>query len=45
MWVLQVAEYLFDKGLFDLIVPHNPLKGVLSEYKEEANPTNLNDFY
>ncbi|KAG6579350.1 Acetyl-coenzyme A carboxylase carboxyl transferase subunit beta, chloroplastic, partial [Cucurbita argyrosperma subsp. sororia] len=27
----QVAEYLFDKGLFDLIVPRNPLKGVLSE--------------
>ncbi|KAI4295072.1 hypothetical protein MLD38_040657 [Melastoma candidum] len=27
----QVAEYLFHKGLFDLIVPCNPLKGVLSE--------------
>nr|YP_010420538.1 acetyl-CoA carboxylase carboxyltransferase beta subunit [Touchardia latifolia]USG54257.1 acetyl-CoA carboxylase carboxyltransferase beta subunit [Touchardia latifolia] len=27
----QVAEYLFDKGLFDPIVPRNPLKGVLSE--------------
>ncbi|KAK7370275.1 hypothetical protein VNO78_37885 [Psophocarpus tetragonolobus] len=27
----QVAEYLFDKGLFDSIVPRNPLKGVLSE--------------
>nr|YP_009751915.1 acetyl-CoA carboxylase subunit beta [Cyclanthera pedata]QIT04733.1 acetyl-CoA carboxylase subunit beta [Cyclanthera pedata]QWQ50069.1 acetyl-CoA carboxylase carboxyltransferase beta subunit [Cyclanthera pedata] len=27
----QAAEYLFDKGLFDLIVPRNPLKGVLSE--------------
>nr|YP_010834773.1 acetyl-CoA carboxylase beta subunit [Melastoma penicillatum]YP_010834858.1 acetyl-CoA carboxylase beta subunit [Melastoma sanguineum]WFQ82220.1 acetyl-CoA carboxylase beta subunit [Melastoma malabathricum subsp. normale]WFQ82305.1 acetyl-CoA carboxylase beta subunit [Melastoma penicillatum]WFQ82390.1 acetyl-CoA carboxylase beta subunit [Melastoma sanguineum] len=27
----QVAEYLFHKGLFDLIVPRNPLKGVLSE--------------
>nr|YP_010729078.1 acetyl-CoA carboxylase subunit beta [Trimezia steyermarkii]WEA82057.1 acetyl-CoA carboxylase subunit beta [Trimezia steyermarkii] len=28
---LQVAEYSFHKGLFDLIVPRNPLKGVLSE--------------
>nr|YP_010312642.1 acetyl-CoA carboxylase carboxyltransferase beta subunit [Pellionia scabra]ULF47663.1 acetyl-CoA carboxylase carboxyltransferase beta subunit [Pellionia scabra] len=28
---VQVAEYLFDKGLFDPIVPRNPLKGVLSE--------------
>nr|YP_010419805.1 acetyl-CoA carboxylase carboxyltransferase beta subunit [Leucosyke puya]USG53505.1 acetyl-CoA carboxylase carboxyltransferase beta subunit [Leucosyke puya] len=27
----QVAEYLFHKGLFDPIVPRNPLKGVLSE--------------
>nr|YP_010420622.1 acetyl-CoA carboxylase carboxyltransferase beta subunit [Urera baccifera]USG54341.1 acetyl-CoA carboxylase carboxyltransferase beta subunit [Urera baccifera]USG98128.1 acetyl-CoA carboxylase carboxyltransferase beta subunit [Urera baccifera] len=27
----QVAEYLFDKGLFDPIVPRNPLKAVLSE--------------
>nr|AVV66112.1 acetyl-CoA carboxylase subunit beta [Asarum sieboldii var. sieboldii]AVV66232.1 acetyl-CoA carboxylase subunit beta [Asarum megacalyx] len=27
----QVAEYLFQKGLFDLIVPRNPLKGVLGE--------------
>nr|AKD01575.1 acetyl-CoA carboxylase [Fallopia multiflora var. ciliinervis] len=27
----QEAEYLFDKGLFDPIVPRNPLKGVLSE--------------
>nr|UTQ75293.1 acetyl-CoA carboxylase carboxyltransferase beta subunit [Thladiantha nudiflora] len=27
----QAAEYLFHKGLFDLIVPRNPLKGVLSE--------------
>nr|WOK03302.1 acetyl-CoA carboxylase carboxyltransferase beta subunit [Cornus hongkongensis subsp. gigantea] len=27
----QAAEYLFQKGLFDLIVPRNPLKGVLSE--------------
>nr|YP_010286970.1 acetyl-CoA carboxylase carboxyltransferase beta subunit [Limnobium laevigatum]UKT61006.1 acetyl-CoA carboxylase carboxyltransferase beta subunit [Limnobium laevigatum] len=27
----QEAEYLFDKGLFDSIVPRNPLKGVLSE--------------
>nr|YP_009751999.1 acetyl-CoA carboxylase subunit beta [Cionosicys macranthus]QIT05240.1 acetyl-CoA carboxylase subunit beta [Cionosicys macranthus] len=27
----QETEYLFTKGLFDLIVPRNPLKGVLSE--------------
>nr|QBK50709.1 acetyl-CoA carboxylase carboxyltransferase beta subunit [Urophysa rockii] len=27
----QEAEYLFDKGLFDPIVPRNPLKGVLGE--------------
>nr|YP_010942778.1 acetyl-CoA carboxylase carboxyltransferase beta subunit [Polygonum cognatum]WLS54094.1 acetyl-CoA carboxylase carboxyltransferase beta subunit [Polygonum cognatum] len=27
----QEAEYLFDKGLFDLIVPRNLLKGILSE--------------
>nr|WKF49915.1 acetyl-CoA carboxylase carboxyltransferase beta [Iris boissieri] len=27
----QAAEYSFQKGLFDLIVPRNPLKGVLSE--------------
>ncbi|KAK4733694.1 hypothetical protein R3W88_007955 [Solanum pinnatisectum] len=27
----QAAEYLFQKGLFDLIVPHNLLKSVLSE--------------
>nr|YP_010938996.1 acetyl-CoA carboxylase subunit beta [Phylica pubescens]WLE73816.1 acetyl-CoA carboxylase subunit beta [Phylica pubescens] len=27
----QVAEYLFDKGLFDPIVPRNLLKDVLSE--------------
>nr|YP_009527325.1 acetyl-CoA carboxylase carboxyltransferase beta subunit [Ranzania japonica]AYA72699.1 acetyl-CoA carboxylase carboxyltransferase beta subunit [Ranzania japonica] len=27
----QSAEYLFQKGLFDPIVPRNPLKGVLSE--------------
>nr|YP_010884154.1 acetyl-CoA carboxylase beta subunit [Helleborus lividus]WIW41827.1 acetyl-CoA carboxylase beta subunit [Helleborus lividus] len=27
----QEAEYLFHKGLFDLIVPRNLLKGVLSE--------------
>ncbi|TXG63977.1 hypothetical protein EZV62_010971 [Acer yangbiense] len=26
----QAAEYLFHKGLFDPIVPRNPLKGVLS---------------
>nr|YP_007476056.1 acetyl-CoA carboxylase carboxyltransferase beta subunit [Dasypogon bromeliifolius]AGE93121.1 acetyl-CoA carboxylase carboxyltransferase beta subunit [Dasypogon bromeliifolius] len=28
---LQASEYLFHKGLFDPIVPRNPLKGVLSE--------------
>nr|QXO04730.1 acetyl-CoA carboxylase carboxyl transferase [Hetaeria youngsayei] len=28
---LQVAENSFDKGLFDPIVPRNPLKGVLNE--------------
>nr|YP_009158438.1 acetyl-CoA carboxylase beta subunit [Dioon spinulosum]AFS64450.1 acetyl-CoA carboxylase beta subunit [Dioon spinulosum]BAR93644.1 acetyl-CoA carboxylase beta subunit [Dioon spinulosum] len=28
---LQVAEHLFDHGLFDLIVPRSLLKGVLSE--------------
>jgi len=27
----QETEYLFEKGLFDLIVPRNPLKSVLSE--------------
>nr|QWW89746.1 acetyl-CoA carboxylase carboxyltransferase beta subunit [Arenga micrantha] len=27
----QAVEYLFHKGLFDPIVPRNPLKGVLSE--------------
>ena len=27
----QAAEYLFHKGLFDPIVPRNPLEGVLSE--------------
>nr|UTQ76640.1 AccD [Zehneria sp. PEBO4401] len=27
----QAAEYLFQKGLFDLIVPRNLLKGVVSE--------------
>nr|YP_011031375.1 acetyl-CoA carboxylase carboxyltransferase beta subunit [Warburgia ugandensis]WQT73274.1 acetyl-CoA carboxylase carboxyltransferase beta subunit [Warburgia ugandensis] len=27
----QAAEYSFEKGLFDSIVPRNPLKGVLSE--------------
>nr|YP_009442240.1 acetyl-CoA carboxylase beta subunit [Iodes cirrhosa]ATN95294.1 acetyl-CoA carboxylase beta subunit [Iodes cirrhosa] len=27
----QEAEYLFQKGLFDLIVPRNPLKNVLRE--------------
>nr|YP_010581329.1 acetyl-CoA carboxylase carboxyltransferase beta subunit [Roridula gorgonias]UZT27650.1 acetyl-CoA carboxylase carboxyltransferase beta subunit [Roridula gorgonias] len=28
---LQETEYLFEKGLFDLIIPRNPLKNVLSE--------------
>ena len=28
---LQETEYLFEKGLFDLIVPRNLLKSVLSE--------------
>ena len=28
---LQEAEYSFEKGLLDSIVPRNPLKGVLSE--------------
>nr|UDY69387.1 acetyl-CoA carboxylase beta subunit [Melicope vitiflora] len=27
----QAAEFLFHKGLFDPIIPRNPLKGVLSE--------------
>lgn len=27
----QAAEFLFHKGLFDQIVPRNPLKGVLNE--------------
>nr|MBN8156817.1 acetyl-CoA carboxylase carboxyl transferase subunit beta [Vibrio vulnificus] len=27
----QAAEFLFQKGLFDLIVPRNLLKGVLNE--------------
>nr|ATV98176.1 acetyl-CoA carboxylase carboxyltransferase beta [Lecythis ampla] len=27
----QESEYLFEQGLFDLIVPRNPLKSVLSE--------------
>nr|QXO02839.1 acetyl-CoA carboxylase carboxyl transferase [Cheirostylis montana] len=31
---LQVAEYSFDQGLFDLIVPRNLLKGVLHELFE-----------
>nr|YP_010480238.1 acetyl-CoA carboxylase beta subunit [Berberis pinnata]UVJ68213.1 acetyl-CoA carboxylase beta subunit [Berberis pinnata] len=35
----QSAEYLFDKGLFDPIVPRNPLKGVLSELFQ------LHDFF
>nr|UFY98295.1 acetyl-CoA carboxylase carboxyltransferase beta subunit [Berberis diaphana] len=35
----QSAEYLFDKGLFDPIVPRNLLKGVLSELFQ------LHDFF
>nr|YP_010471647.1 acetyl-CoA carboxylase carboxyltransferase beta subunit [Didymoplexis pallens]UVG41003.1 acetyl-CoA carboxylase carboxyltransferase beta subunit [Didymoplexis pallens] len=31
---LQVTEFLFQKGLFDLIVPRNLLKGVLAELFE-----------
>ena len=27
----QADDYLFHKGLFDPIIPHNTLKGVLSE--------------
>ncbi|MFQ6641544.1 hypothetical protein Gotur_014776, partial [Gossypium turneri] len=30
-YIAFAAEYLFHKGLFDPIVPRNPLKGVLSE--------------
>nr|YP_010480437.1 acetyl-CoA carboxylase beta subunit [Mahonia shenii]UVJ68412.1 acetyl-CoA carboxylase beta subunit [Mahonia shenii] len=35
----QSAEYLFDKGLFDPIIPRNPLKDVLSELFQ------LHDFF
>ncbi|KAK7231357.1 hypothetical protein RIF29_48057 [Crotalaria pallida] len=35
----QAAEYLFHKGLFDSIVPRNPLKRVLSELFQ------LHDFF
>nr|YP_010479238.1 acetyl-CoA carboxylase beta subunit [Mahonia bodinieri]YP_010479638.1 acetyl-CoA carboxylase beta subunit [Berberis fordii]YP_010479938.1 acetyl-CoA carboxylase beta subunit [Berberis japonica]QDA22394.1 acetyl-CoA carboxylase beta subunit [Berberis fortunei]UVJ67113.1 acetyl-CoA carboxylase beta subunit [Mahonia bodinieri]UVJ67513.1 acetyl-CoA carboxylase beta subunit [Berberis fordii]UVJ67813.1 acetyl-CoA carboxylase beta subunit [Berberis japonica] len=35
----QTAEYLFDKGLFDPIIPRNPLKDVLSELFQ------LHDFF
>nr|YP_010513904.1 acetyl-CoA carboxylase beta subunit [Platycyamus regnellii]UXL85475.1 acetyl-CoA carboxylase beta subunit [Platycyamus regnellii] len=35
----QTAEYLFQKGLFDSIVPRNSLKGVLSELFQ------LHDFF
>nr|WRK68204.1 acetyl-CoA carboxylase subunit beta [Viburnum molle] len=40
----QAAEYLFQKGLFDLIVPRNPLKSVLSELFQlhAFFPLNLN---
>nr|YP_009634742.1 acetyl-CoA carboxylase beta subunit [Nyctanthes arbor-tristis]QBS49746.1 acetyl-CoA carboxylase beta subunit [Nyctanthes arbor-tristis]WRK68867.1 acetyl-CoA carboxylase subunit [Nyctanthes arbor-tristis] len=40
----QAAEFLFQKGLFDLIVPRNTLKNVLSElFKLHAFfPLNLN---
>nr|QKN99005.1 acetyl-CoA carboxylase carboxyltransferase beta subunit [Limonium sinense] len=40
----QEAEYLFDKGLFDLIVPRNLLKEVLSELFQlhAFFPSNLN---
>nr|WOC91954.1 acetyl-CoA carboxylase carboxyl transferase beta subunit [Utricularia pubescens] len=41
---LQAAEYLFHKGLFDLIVPRNLLKSVLSELFKLHNffPLNSN---
>nr|YP_010424396.1 acetyl-CoA carboxylase beta subunit [Disporum bodinieri]YP_010446365.1 acetyl-CoA carboxylase beta subunit [Disporum megalanthum]YP_010446446.1 acetyl-CoA carboxylase beta subunit [Disporum uniflorum]USH58856.1 acetyl-CoA carboxylase beta subunit [Disporum bodinieri]UTM08186.1 acetyl-CoA carboxylase beta subunit [Disporum megalanthum]UTM08267.1 acetyl-CoA carboxylase beta subunit [Disporum uniflorum] len=44
----QVAEYLFQKGLFDPIVPRNPLKGVLSELFQlhgffPLNPNSTNE--
>ncbi|EEF27141.1 carboxyl-tansferase, subunit of Het-ACCase, partial [Ricinus communis] len=35
----QSAEFLFHKGLFDSIVPRNPLKGVLNELLQ------LHDFF
>nr|YP_010627230.1 AccD [Chuquiraga jussieui]WBK26947.1 AccD [Chuquiraga jussieui]WVH38519.1 acetyl-CoA carboxylase carboxyltransferase beta [Chuquiraga jussieui] len=40
----QEAEYLFEKGLFDLIVPRNLLKSVLSELFQLHNffPLNQN---
>nr|YP_009251653.1 acetyl-CoA carboxylase carboxyl transferase beta [Colchicum autumnale]AKB92936.1 acetyl-CoA carboxylase carboxyl transferase beta [Colchicum autumnale] len=38
----QEAEYLFQKGLFDPIVPRNPLKGVLSELFQLHNFFPLN---
>ncbi|KAJ4699918.1 Acetyl-coenzyme A carboxylase carboxyl transferase subunit beta, chloroplastic [Melia azedarach] len=43
---LQAAEYLFHKGLFDPIVPRNPLKGVLSELFQlhAFFPLNQNEF-
>nr|YP_009092776.1 acetyl-CoA carboxylase carboxyl transferase subunit beta [Bomarea edulis]AIR12612.1 acetyl-CoA carboxylase carboxyl transferase subunit beta [Bomarea edulis]QQK92953.1 acetyl-CoA carboxylase beta subunit [Bomarea ovallei] len=44
----QGAEYLFHKGLFDPIVPRNPLKGVLSELFQlhgffPLNPNSTNE--
>nr|YP_009582527.1 AccD [Alstroemeria hybrid cultivar]QBK84149.1 AccD [Alstroemeria hybrid cultivar] len=44
----QGAEYLFHKGLFDPIVPRNPLKGVLGELFQlhgffPLNPNSTNE--
>nr|AGQ55684.1 acetyl-CoA carboxylase carboxyltransferase beta subunit [Alstroemeria aurea] len=44
----QGAEYLFHKGLFDPIVPRNPLKGVLGELFQlhgffPLNPSSTNE--
>nr|YP_009246522.1 AccD [Lilium distichum]YP_009864082.1 acetyl-CoA carboxylase carboxyl transferase beta [Lilium japonicum]YP_010261981.1 acetyl-CoA carboxylase carboxyltransferase beta subunit [Lilium speciosum var. gloriosoides]AMT85219.1 AccD [Lilium distichum]QHV41526.1 acetyl-CoA carboxylase carboxyltransferase beta subunit [Lilium speciosum var. gloriosoides]QKE32077.1 acetyl-CoA carboxylase carboxyl transferase beta [Lilium japonicum]UIB41314.1 acetyl-CoA carboxylase carboxyltransferase beta subunit len=43
----QAAEYSFHKGLFDPIVPRNPLRGVLSELFQLHGffPLNKNSIY
>nr|YP_009347878.1 acetyl-CoA carboxylase beta subunit [Cardiocrinum cathayanum]YP_009347959.1 acetyl-CoA carboxylase beta subunit [Cardiocrinum cordatum]APW82129.1 acetyl-CoA carboxylase beta subunit [Cardiocrinum cathayanum]APW82210.1 acetyl-CoA carboxylase beta subunit [Cardiocrinum cordatum]QKE31393.1 acetyl-CoA carboxylase carboxyl transferase beta [Cardiocrinum cordatum] len=43
----QAAEYSFHKGLFDPIVPRNPLRGVLSELFQLHGffPLNQNSIY